>query len=117
MKFIAATLLISAALAAVASAAPLANNIDTLNAASAKHNIVKRCGDCTHNDGLALDTIAKVSADHYSTIAHARLDNLMSEIETAKVTSGAQDLPQEKAALSIAVQTKIDEAKKACSPE
>ncbi|KAF9119688.1 hypothetical protein BGW39_000115 [Mortierella sp. 14UC] len=117
MKFIAATLLISAALAAVASAAPLANNIDILNAASVKHNIVKRCGDSTYNDGLALDIIVKASADHYSTIAHARLDNLMSEIETAKVTSGAQDLPQEKAALSIAVQTKIDEAKKAYSPE
>ncbi|KAG0271168.1 hypothetical protein BGZ95_001060 [Linnemannia exigua] len=61
--------------------------------------------------------IVKASADHYSTIAHARLDNLMSEIQTAKVTSGAQDLPQEKAALSVAVQTKIDEAKKACSPD
>ncbi|KAG0363959.1 hypothetical protein BGX24_004811, partial [Mortierella sp. AD032] len=117
MKFTAASLLISAALAAVASAAPLANKIDILDGTSVNHNIVKRCGDCTHNDGLALDIIVKASADHYSTIAHARLDNLMSEIQTAKVTSGAQDLPQEKAALSVAVQTKIDEAKKACSSD
>lgn len=124
MKFTAATLLISAALATVASAAPLVNNSPLTNnadvlqgAVTASHTIVKRCGDCTHNDGLALDIIVKASADHYSTIAHARLDNLMAEIQTAKVTSGAQDLPQEKAALSVAVQTKIDDAKKACSPE
>ncbi|KAF9546303.1 hypothetical protein EC957_009917 [Mortierella hygrophila] len=118
MKFTAATLLISAALAAVASAAPLANSVDILQGtATATHTIVKRCGDCTHNDGLALDIIVKASADHYSTIAHTRLDNLMAEIQTAKVTSGAQDLPQEKAALNVAVQLKIDEAKKACSPE
>ncbi|KAF9124494.1 hypothetical protein BGX30_000917 [Mortierella sp. GBA39] len=118
MKFTAATLLISAALAAVASAAPLANSVNILQGtATATHTIVKRCGDCTHNDGLALDIIVKASADHYSTIAHTRLDNLMAEIQTAKVTSGAQDLPQEKAALNVAVQLKIDEAKKACSPE
>ncbi|KAF8926514.1 hypothetical protein BGZ47_002682 [Haplosporangium gracile] len=55
MKFTAATLLMSAALATVASATPLVNKAD--------------------------------------------------------------DLPQEKVALSVAVQTKIDEAKKACSPE
>ncbi|KAF9281409.1 hypothetical protein BGZ88_011629 [Linnemannia elongata] len=118
MKFTAATLLISAALAAVASAAPLADNVDILQGTvTATHTIAKRCSDCTHNDGLALDIIVKASADHYSTIAHTRLDNLMAEIQTAKVTSGAQDLPQEKAALSVAVQSKIDEAKKACSPE
>ncbi|KAG0299799.1 hypothetical protein BGZ97_003539 [Linnemannia gamsii] len=118
MKFTAATLLISAALAAVASAAPVVNNVDVLQGTvTASHTIVKRCSDCTHNDGLALDIIVKASADHYSTIAHTRLDNLMAEIQTAKVTSGTQDLPQEKAALSVAVQTKIDEAKKACSPE
>ncbi|KAF9121524.1 hypothetical protein BG015_005795, partial [Linnemannia schmuckeri] len=114
--FTSATLLISAALAAVASAAPLVNKV-LQGIATATHTIARRCGDCTDNDERALDIIVKASADHYSTIAYTRLDNLMAEIQSAKVTSGAQDLPQEKAALSAAVQTKINEAKKACSPE
>ena len=116
MKFTTCTLLISAALATLASAAPLISQDNTLVDATA-HILAKRCADCTHTDGLALDLIVKASADHYSTIAHNHLDNLMVEIDTAKVTSGAQELPQEKAALTVAVQVKIDEAKKACSPE
>ncbi|KAF9921474.1 hypothetical protein FBU30_008469 [Linnemannia zychae] len=117
MKFTTATLLVSSAFAAIASAAPLLNNVDIQNTATVEQTLTKRCTECTHTDGIALDIIVKASADHYSTIAHARLDNLMSEIKTADVTSGNQDLPQEKAALNIAVQTKIDEAKEACSPE
>ncbi|KAG0212751.1 hypothetical protein BGX33_003393 [Mortierella sp. NVP41] len=96
VRFTTAILLISAALAAVASAVPLVNKVDTLdNTATVNHTIVKRCGDCTHTDGIALDLIVKASADHYSIIVHTRLDNLMIEIESAK----------------------IDEAKKACTLE
>lgn len=116
MKFTACTLLISAALATIASAAPL-NSQENTQIDATTRILSKRCADCTHTDGLALDLIVKASADHYSTIAHNHLDNLMVEINTAKVTSGTQELPQEKAALTVAVQVKIDEAKKACSPE
>ncbi|GJJ72804.1 hypothetical protein EMPS_05162 [Entomortierella parvispora] len=116
MKFSSCTLLISAALATLASAAPLISQ-DVTQVDATAHVLTKRCADCTHTDGLALDLIVKASADHYSAIAQNHLDNLMVEIDTAKVTSGTQDLPQEKAALTVAVQGKIDEAKKACSPE
>lgn len=117
MKFTSSILLISAALATLASAAPLIVSDIHVNSDSTGPVLAKRCVDCTDKDAIALDIIVKASADHYSNIAHVRLDNLLSEIQTAKVTSGAQDLPQEKAALTIAVQTKIDEAKKACAPE
>ncbi|KAF9134275.1 hypothetical protein BGW39_007585 [Mortierella sp. 14UC] len=76
-----------------------------------------RCGDCTHKDTAALNIIIKASADHYADIANVRLDNLMNEIATAKVTSGTEELPEEKALLTITVQSKIDEAKKACTSE
>ena len=123
MKF-SSILLISVALAAVANAAPLsvkgAVKIDTarhgINVALAPM-ISKRCNDCTNQDGVALDLIVKTSADHYSEIAHARLDDLMKEIQTAKVTSGTEDMPKEKNLLTVTVQAQIDEAKKACSPE
>jgi len=123
MKF-SSILLISVALTVVANAAPLAVkglvDIDTtrhgINVALAPV-INKRCNDCTNQDGVALDLIVKTSADHYSVIAHARLDGLMKEIQTAKVTSGTEDMPKEKKLLTVTVQAQIDEAKKACSPE
>ncbi|KAF9302657.1 hypothetical protein BGZ74_005034 [Mortierella antarctica] len=111
MKFTSSILMISAALA-LASAAPLVHIADPIGQV-----LTKRCADCTNKDAVALEIIVQASADHYSNIAHVRLDNLMSEIQTAKVTSGSQDLPQEKAALTVTVQTKIEEAKKACTPE
>lgn len=121
MKFLTSALLISAALATLVSAAPFIPDDDITilktDALDNIHILNKRCADCTHTDGQALDLIVQASADHYSTIAHKHLDNLMIEIETAKVTSGNQELPQEKAALNVAVQIKIDEAKKACAPE
>ncbi|KAF9347102.1 hypothetical protein BGX26_001396, partial [Mortierella sp. AD094] len=103
MKFSASALLISAALATIASAVPL---VAQVQANANTHIIAKRCADCTHTDGVALDIIVKASADHYSSIAQTRLNTLMAEIETAKVTSGTQDLPQEKAMLNVAIQTK-----------
>ncbi|KAF9581555.1 hypothetical protein BGW38_001384 [Lunasporangiospora selenospora] len=116
MKFNTCTLLISAALTAVASAVPLVPQ--PLNVVEpATHILTRRCVDCTQKDTVALNLIVKASADHYSAIAHEHLNNLMVDFSAASVTSGAQDLPQEKAALSVAVQTKIDEAKRACSPE
>ncbi|KAG0336373.1 hypothetical protein BG000_006630 [Podila horticola] len=115
MKFTSSILLISAALA-LASAAPLV--VPNGHIADLSNRVLtKRCIDCTNKDAVALDIIVQASANHYSNIAHVRLDSLLSEIQTAKVTSGSQDLPQEKAALTVAVQTKIDEAKKACAPE
>lgn len=122
MKFSASILLISAALA-VTSAAPFLSQKDinanvAINAKVATNELTKRsCADCTHADGAALNVIIKASADHYADIAHARLDGLMAEINTAKVTSGTQELPKEKALLTVTIQSKIDEAKKACSSQ
>ncbi|KAF9137837.1 hypothetical protein BGX30_009854 [Mortierella sp. GBA39] len=128
MKFTSSILLISAAIASVASAVPITGqatgNVDvpnavqvTANANFARTPLTKLCGDCTQKDSAALEVIIKASADHYSDIAHARLDNLMNEIATAKVTSGAEELPKEKALLTITVQSNIDNAKKACTSE
>ncbi|GJJ70871.1 hypothetical protein EMPS_03221 [Entomortierella parvispora] len=123
MKFT-SILLISAALAVVANAAPLSTKSPVTIDATRKGISValaplisKRCDDCTNQDGVALDLIVKTSADHYSVIAHSRLDGLMNEIQTAKVTSGTEDMPKEKKLLTVTIQTQIDEAKKACSPE
>ncbi|CAO3563138.1 unnamed protein product [Mortierella alpina] len=102
MKFSASALLISAALATIASAAPF---------------LSKRCSECTHVDSLARDLIVRESATHYSQIALVHLDGLSNEIQTARVTSGAEDLPREKEMLSSIVQIKIDDAKKDCAPE
>ncbi|KAG0261557.1 hypothetical protein DFQ27_002917 [Actinomortierella ambigua] len=117
MKF--TPLLISAALAIIASAAPVSNvNVDaTANLNGATRDVVKRCVDCTNTDTIALDLIIKSTADHYADIAVTRLDILNAEIQTAKVTSGNQELTQEKTALTVTVQTKIDAAKKACSSD
>ncbi|KAF9537969.1 hypothetical protein EC957_007408 [Mortierella hygrophila] len=128
MKFTSSILLISAAIASVASAIPITGqatgNVDVLNTVQVTANanfartpLIKLCSDCTQKDGAALEVIIKASADHYAEIAHARLDNLMNEIATAKVTSGAEDLPKEKALLTITVQSNIDNAKKACTSE
>ncbi|KAG0378886.1 hypothetical protein BGX24_002499 [Mortierella sp. AD032] len=130
MKFTSSILLISAAIASVASAIPLgaqsSGNVNVPNTVQGNANanayfartpLTKRCGDCTHKDTAALNIIIKASADHYSDIAHVRLDNLMREIATAKVTSGTDELPKEKALLTITVQSKIDEAKKDCTSE
>ncbi|KAK3838353.1 MAG: hypothetical protein JOS17DRAFT_770719 [Linnemannia elongata] len=128
MKFTSSILLISAAIASVAGAVPITDqatgNVDVPNTVHGNANayfsripLTKRCGNCTHKDGAALDVIIKASADHYADIAHARLDNLMNEIATAKVTSGTEELPKEKALLTITVQSNIDNAKKACTSE
>ncbi|KAF9912890.1 hypothetical protein EC991_007502 [Linnemannia zychae] len=128
MKFTSSILLISVAIASVASAIPLnaqgTGNVNVPNTAKVNANayfdrlpLAKRCNDCTHKDSAALDVIIKASADHYADIAHIRLDNLMREISTAKVTSGTEELPKEKALLTITVQAKIDDAKKACTSE
>ncbi|KAG0288415.1 hypothetical protein BGZ96_007824 [Linnemannia gamsii] len=127
MKFASSILLISVAIASVATAIPLTGqatgdaifpNAVQGNAYAylARTPLTKRaCSGCTHKDSAALDVIIKASADHYADIAHARLDNLMREFATAKVTSGAEDLPREKALLTTAVQTNINNAKKACT--
>ncbi|KAF9571006.1 hypothetical protein EC968_001091 [Mortierella alpina] len=115
MKFSASALLISAALAVIATAAPLS---EALNDPLATTQILsKRCAECTQVDGVALDFIVKESANHYSNIAQARLDNLLSDIKAAKVTSGAEELPQEKEMLSTTVQIQIEGAKRDCAPE
>ncbi|KAG0081262.1 hypothetical protein BGZ93_002747 [Podila epicladia] len=116
MKFSASILLISAALT-VTSAAPLLP-LNNINANAAINDLAKRsCADCTYKDGAALDIIIKASANHYADIAHTRLDILMAEINTAKVTSGTQELPKEKTLLTFTIQSKIDEAKRACTSQ
>ncbi|KAG0274396.1 hypothetical protein BGZ95_009843 [Linnemannia exigua] len=109
MKFTASILLNSVAIASVASVA----SAIPLNAQGPGN----RCSDCIRKDTTALNVITKASTDHYANIAHVRLDNLMREIATAKVTSGTEELPKEKALLTIAIQSKIDEVKKACTSE
>ncbi|KAF9581446.1 hypothetical protein BGW38_001520, partial [Lunasporangiospora selenospora] len=118
MKLTASAILISAALAAIATAAPVANpshrkSIDV----NLPSGFTKRCMDCTSKDATALDLIVKASAGHYADIAKVRLDALVNEIATAKVTSGNQDLPKEKALLNLVVKATIDKAKKDCSSE
>ncbi|KAK3812094.1 MAG: hypothetical protein J3Q66DRAFT_403941 [Benniella sp.] len=115
MKIATSTLLISAALAAFAPAAPVVR--EPLLSDFNTRVITKRCAECTHKDSIALDLIVKASATHYSSIAHAHLDSLMTEIESAKVTSGGLELPREKAMLSVTVQSKIEQTRKDCSPE
>ncbi|KAF9286050.1 hypothetical protein BGZ68_003285 [Mortierella alpina] len=112
MKF-ASILLISAALATIASAAPLAGIVDISTAPTAS----SLCSECTSLDQSALNAIVKALAEHYADIAQARLDDLMREVETAKVTSGSTELPKEKATLTITVQSRIDDAKKACASD
>jgi hypothetical protein len=80
-------------------------------------DIIKRCSDCTSKDEEALSLVVDASAKHYSKIAHVRLDNLWREIRGVKVTNGDKDLPKERAALTIAIKTNIDKAKKDCSSE
>ncbi|KAG9323578.1 hypothetical protein KVV02_004828 [Mortierella alpina] len=115
MKLSASALLISAALATIASAVPLGQVLNDPLAIT--QILTKRCSECTQVDGVALNLMVQESANHYSLIAHARLDNLLSDIKTAKVTSGAEELPQEKEMLSTAVQIKIEDAKRDCTPE
>ncbi|KAG0358034.1 hypothetical protein BC939DRAFT_519785 [Gamsiella multidivaricata] len=116
MKFIASAFMISAAFATITSAVPLRTQVPT-DTKTITHAISKRCTECTNTDNVALDLIVKASADHYSDIARARLDSLMNEIKSTKVTPGTEESYQETTVLSVTVQTKIDEAKRACSPE
>ncbi|KAF9430126.1 hypothetical protein BGZ94_008232 [Podila epigama] len=111
MKF--SSIIISAALATIAAAASPLPVGDILG----DNSLLKRCAECTSADQHALDVIISASADHYSKIAHVRLDNLLKEMDTASVTSGNQDLPKEKALLALAVKINIDQAKKACDSE
>ncbi|KAG0359983.1 hypothetical protein BG005_011753 [Podila minutissima] len=112
MKFSISSLLISAAIAAVASADPASFAHVDVTA-----NILGNCADCTQADLHALDVIISASANHYSKIAHVRLDNLMKEMSAASVTDGTEELPKEKALLMVAVQAKINDAKIACMPQ
>ncbi|KAF9968347.1 hypothetical protein BGZ70_004744 [Mortierella alpina] len=116
MKLSASVLLISAALATIASAAPLLGQ-NLKSPVAVTPILSKRCNDCTHVDGLARDLIIRESATHYSNIAYIHLDGLSNEIQAAKVTSGAEDLPREKEMLSSTVQIRIDDAKRDCAPE
>ncbi|KAG0027573.1 hypothetical protein BGZ81_005468 [Podila clonocystis] len=110
MKLSISSLLISVAIAAVASAGPSDTHVNV------DASILSNCADCTQADSHALDVIITASANHYSKIAHVRLDNLMKEMSTASVTDGAEELPKEKALLLAAVQTKINDAKIASMP-
>ncbi|KAF9325960.1 hypothetical protein BG006_010573 [Podila minutissima] len=111
MKLSISSLLISAAIAAAASADPASDAHVDVTA-----NILGNCADCTQADLHALDVIVSASANHYSKIAHVRLDNLMKEMSAASVTDGTEELPKEKALLIVAVQAKINDAKIACMP-
>ncbi|KAG0074300.1 hypothetical protein BGZ92_003443, partial [Podila epicladia] len=111
MKLSISSLFISAAIAAVASTAPASDSHVDITA-----NILGNCAGCTQADSNALDVIISASANHYSKIAHVRLDNLMKEMSTASVADGTEELPKEKALLMVAVQTKINDAKIACMP-
>ncbi|CAO3573210.1 unnamed protein product [Mortierella alpina] len=113
MRFTISILLISAALATFASAAPLAGVVDIITTPSA----ARPCSECTSQDQSALSAIVQTSADHSAAIAQNRLDDLMREVGTARVTSGTTELPKEKATLIITMQSKIDDAKKACTSE
>ncbi|KAF9103750.1 hypothetical protein BGX27_010391 [Mortierella sp. AM989] len=115
MKISTSALLVSAALATIASAIPL--DVHAKAKVDARL-LTKRCVDCTNTDGAALDIIIQASAVHYSSIAQQRLNGLMTTIETsAKVTSGTQDMQQEKNLLNVAVQANVEQAKEACTPE
>ncbi|KAF9388868.1 hypothetical protein CPB97_000234 [Podila verticillata] len=112
MKFSFSSLLISAAIATVASTAPSSDtHVDVTD-----NILTNSCAECTQADSHALDVIITASANHFSKIAHVRLDNLMKEMSLASVTSGAEELPEEKALLMVAVQTKINDAKIASMP-
>ncbi|KAF9959017.1 hypothetical protein BGZ70_008995 [Mortierella alpina] len=113
MKFTTSVLLISATLATFASAAPLGGIVDIITTPSA----ARLCSQCTSQDQSALNAIVRTSADHYAGIAQNRLSDLMREVGTARVTSGTTELPKGKATLIITMQSKIDDAKKACTPD
>ncbi|KAF9379154.1 hypothetical protein CPC16_010902 [Podila verticillata] len=112
MKLSISSLLISAAIATVAFATPSSDTHVDVTA-----NVLNNhCAECTQADSHALDVIVTASASHFSKIAHVRLDNLMAEMSLASVTSGAEEMPKEKALLMVAVQTKINDAKIASMP-
>ncbi|KAG0208459.1 hypothetical protein BGX28_000597 [Mortierella sp. GBA30] len=117
MKFSPSIILISAAIAAIASAAPLVGQSAASVDVAIFPTMSNACADCTSKDQSALNIIVKTSADHYANIAQGQLDNLMREFEAAKVTNGSEDLPSEQKTLTVTVQSTIDEAKQACAPE
>ncbi|KAI8603101.1 hypothetical protein EDD21DRAFT_370034 [Dissophora ornata] len=116
MKFSYSILLISVAIAAIASAAPMPAH-ESANTITEISSISKRCAECTPKDGAALDLVANDSAKHYAKIFQVRLDGLMRKMEATQVTSGAVALPNAKAALTISVKSKIEKAKKDCTSE
>ncbi|KAF9115352.1 hypothetical protein BGX27_008121 [Mortierella sp. AM989] len=109
MKFTKSILLISAAVATIASANPL---VDRALVDSGVSTFIQR-----RSDTPALDALVKIYSDHYSDIALVHLNILSDEMEAAKVTSGTEELPEEKALLTAAVNAKIDQAKEDCSPD
>ncbi|KAF8926288.1 hypothetical protein EDD21DRAFT_185690 [Dissophora ornata] len=115
MKFISSILMISAAIATVATAAPLASR-ESITNANIPSNLSKRCTGCTHEDGVARDLFVSASANLYAGIARDRLDLLKLKIEAAKVPSGVEALPRE-AMLMVTVKSTIDKAKQDCTSE
>ncbi|KAF9198670.1 hypothetical protein BGZ49_000427 [Haplosporangium sp. Z 27] len=110
MKF--TTLLISAAIAAIASAIPLKLDVKVNG-----HKLTRRCTECTKVDDTALDMIVKASASHYSIIAHDQLNSFMTEIRKTQVTYSVSNLPNKEELLNDAVQVNFDQAKQACAPD
>src|SRR5688572_26505700 len=106
MKYNISLLLISAAIAMVANGAPTIS-INQPPFDNTFNLFNKRCAECTHIDRSALDSIATTSAYHYAEIAHSRLDSLMEEINTVKVSSGYTDLPHEKSLLIEIIKVKV----------
>ncbi|KAF9404679.1 hypothetical protein BGZ76_006851, partial [Entomortierella beljakovae] len=112
MKFTKSILLATAAMAAIASAAPLVNQTpNDVNTVVTTNALGKR------DDTAAINAIVQISANHYADIAKINLDNLLNDIDAAKVTSGKDELPNEKTLLSLAVKANIEKAKQDCSAE
>ncbi|KAG0255349.1 hypothetical protein BG011_005182 [Mortierella polycephala] len=105
MKFSSSILLLSAAIATIVSAAPLAVNVDTAPILN------RHCMECTHKDVAALRVFTKASADHYARITQVHLDNLLQGILT---TAKADD---RSALIAATVKINIDKAKEACTSE
>ncbi|KAI7819143.1 hypothetical protein BC939DRAFT_460873 [Gamsiella multidivaricata] len=124
MKFSTCALLISAAIATVASAAPMAARVPTHTGTRTKANIgsssviaKRHCGECSHKDQEALDLIIDVSAKHYANIAQTRLDDLVRDLTTSRVTSSTKGLGKKKSVLDTTIQSNIEKAKEDCSSE
>ncbi|KAI1313872.1 hypothetical protein EDD11_002443 [Mortierella claussenii] len=88
MKFSTSIPLISAALASIASVAPVMDKSSShiMAVAALSSNVVKRCAECTHQNSAALNLVVKPFADRYANNANVHLHNLMRELATASIT-------------------------------